>query len=180
MESQHFSYLRLLQVSGADIKPDPTADWEAIYTTFQKCIGKGFESEHAVSSATIASVLLQAGYDPTVEGNKAITLACNHGRIEVVRVLLRDGRADPGVNESYPLVLACNHDIELVKLLLTDRRVDPGACDNRAIIVAATWGSADVVKLLLSDKRVDHRARNNEALYRARYMGRTEIIEILR
>lgn len=179
MDSQHFSYLRLLQVSGADIKPNNTVNWDDVYNAYQKCVGKGFQSEHAVTSAAVTSVLLQIGYDPTVDDNKAITLACNHGRTDVVRLLLADGRANPGVQESYPLALACNHSVELIHLLLSDERVDPSACDNRAIRVAASWGSPDVVRLLLSDKRVNARASDNDALQRARHLGRTEIVRLL-
>lgn len=179
MNSQHFSYLRLLQISGANIKPDKTVNWDDVFVAYQKCVGKGFESEHAVSSAAVTSVLLEVGYDPTANDNKAITLACTHGRTDVVRLLLADGRANPGVQESYPFALACNHSVELIHLLLSDERVDPGACDNRAIRVAASWGSVDVVRLLLSDKRVNAKAADNDALQRARHLGRTEIVQLL-
>ena len=47
-----------------------------------------------------------------------------------------------------------NGHIEIVRLLLKDGRVDPSDLNNWAIREASIYGHTDIVKLLLDDPRV--------------------------
>ena len=98
---------------------------------------------------------LAYGYDPTAGNNSAMRLACNWNRVDVVKALLRDGRADPAALDSAALRSACkNGYTDIVKLLLQDGRADPTADWNYSIIQAILMGFSDIVALLLEDGRV--------------------------
>jgi ankyrin repeat protein len=100
--------------------------------------------------------ILKSGVDPSANYNEAIGLAAEHGRTEIVRLLLGDSRVNPGAQENWAIQVAAAHGhTEIVKLLLGDPRVDAGADDNFAIRRAAERGHTDVVELLLGDSRVD-------------------------
>lgn len=75
--------------------------------------------------------LLEAGADPASEENLPIRKAAENGHTEIVRLLLRDKRVDPGVSGGYvcgeyrfALKKASeNGHREIVRLLLQDKRV---------------------------------------------------------
>jgi len=81
------------------------------------------------------------------------------GYIDIVRLLLQDGRSDPSYYNNSAIRWSSKYgNTEMVKLLLQDKRVDPSD-DNRgysnpAIRVAYESGHMGIVKLLLQDKRV--------------------------
>jgi ankyrin repeat protein len=50
----------------------------------------------------------------------------------------------------------------LVRIILRDKRIDPGLDDQMALRVACIHGSRDVVRILLRDPRVDVTINNNE------------------
>lgn len=66
-----------------------------------------------------------------VRNNMFTCTARNVGHVEVVRLLLNDGRLDPSINNNKALIDACNGEqVEYVRLLLEDPRVDPKARDS--------------------------------------------------
>ena len=67
----------------------------------------------------------------------------------------------------------------LVKRLLAHKGVNPAANDNAAVILAATYGHAEILALLLRDQRVDPAARDFEALWVAISCGNSEIVKLL-
>jgi len=77
------------------------------------------------------------------------------GRTDMVKLLLEDGRANPGADYNGSIHSASNRGhIEVVKLLLQDPRVDPSTRDNLAVHVAKQNGHTEIVKLLLQHPRV--------------------------
>lgn len=156
----------------------------------------------------IVKFLLTYPYiDPTAQDNSAIRLAAEHGRAEVVRLLLQDERVDPtdalqyavrqghaavvelllrdnrvdpsiGNNKAFHEACERNYD-KVVKLLLQDGRIDPGADNAAALRKAAKRNSVAVVGLLLADLRVDPTAGNNAALLTAASHGRVEVVKSL-
>jgi ankyrin repeat protein len=78
------------------------------------------------------------------------------GHADVVSLLLRDGRADPTVDDNWPIRAASkNGHTDVVKVLLRDGRVDPSYNNNWAIYRASLNGNIVIVNLLLKDGRVE-------------------------
>ena len=116
----------------------------------------------------------------TGDVNKLFMNSAKNGHTEVVNLLLKNPRVDPGSNNNYAIKWAseCGHT-EVVKLLLKDSRVDPGDDNNFAIRLASRNGHTEVVKLLLKDSRVDPGDDNNFAIRWASRNGHTEVVKIL-
>ena len=109
--------------------------------------------EYCESGNVEAVKTLMSHVDPI---NNAIGWAARNGHIEVVELLLTDGRADPSANSNCAIRLAAEYGYaKVVELLLADKRINPSAGDNYAIRWAALNEHFEVVKLLLADKRVD-------------------------
>jgi hypothetical protein len=75
-------------------------------------------------------VLLKDAHLSLNELNTSLHFACNNGKVEVVKLLIEDGRADVNkVNNdgNAPLHVVCNDwnmKVKIVKMLLEDARVD--------------------------------------------------------
>ena len=83
----------------------------------------------------------------------------------MVKILLKDGKADPTYNNHYPVcATAEDGKLKMMKLLLNDKRVDPSANNNEAIQSASARGYLPMIKELLKDRRVDPSANNNCAI----------------
>lgn len=57
-----------------------------------------------------------------------------------------------------------NGHIRLVKLLLKDSRVDPSVQNHRALVNACKHGHTEIVRLLINDHRSDKRVKRNLAI----------------
>jgi len=102
------------------------------------------------------------------------------GNSEVLKLLLKDGRPNPTIENSYVLRYASvTGQVEMVKLLLQDRRADPTAIESEALRKSAYNGRTGVVKLLLQDGRADPSANNDEALESAVEKGYRVAAELL-
>ncbi|KAI9334953.1 hypothetical protein BDR26DRAFT_920701 [Obelidium mucronatum] len=81
------------------------------------------------------------------------------GFIEVVRLLLTDGRIDPSANENAAVVFAVqNQSLELLRLLLANPRVvDPFENENgsRVIQIAVKSRNLEILNELLLDDRLN-------------------------
>src|SRR3990172_6985980 len=96
-----------------------------------KVLAKVVKSEKPMVNAILSknvdvvSVLIKAGYDPTINNNYSIRLAVRYGHTEIVRLLLQDLRVDPAVDNNYAIRIASSEGhTEIVRLLLQDPRVD--------------------------------------------------------
>lgn len=85
--------------------------------------------------------------------------------IEIVRLLLLDGRIDPARWQSEALHVDTNYDgSEIIDLLLSDGRANPRSQNQKVLIDAIEEGRVCVVARLLQDERVDVYANPRWAL----------------
>lgn len=128
-------------------------------------------------------------FDPSVDNDLFIEL-CKREKIEHVKLLLNDGRINPGNQNNKAIRLASqNAGGEVVKLLLNDERVNPGddgKCDvldgcgnNTAIILAVSNRNTITVSLLLNDNRVDPSTNCNRSIILAVTNGDIGIVKLL-
>ena len=109
--------------------------------------------------------LLLKRVNPDDGYNTAIRRASTYGHVEVVRMLLKDGRFDPSVFNNRAIRWASTRGhVEVVRELMKDERVDPSDDGNMAIIWASEYGYVGIVKELMKDDRVDPSDRNNYAI----------------
>ena len=125
----------------------------------------------------IVKLLLQDGR--AVPCSDCIKGASTNGHVEIVKLLLQDGRAVPCGDCIRDA--SKNGHVEIVKLLLQDGRAVP--CGN-CIKDASTNGHVEIVKLLLQDGRANPAfIDKSEALYTpieiASQNGYTDIVELL-
>lgn len=69
--------------------------------------------------------------------------------------------------------------LEMVKLILKDGRIEPSYDSSRCLVEACKFGHKDVVCVLLEDGRVDVLEDDSKALYKASKYRHYEIVEIL-
>lgn len=115
------------------------------------------------------------GRDPdnVYEDESAFTMAIEHYHnhpkeiLQIIKLLLKDGRADPSLNNNEHIIIASRYGhLEVVKLLLNDSRVDPSARDYKAINEAYEDGwyinkrsYFDIIKLLANHPKVKYNGR---------------------
>lgn len=99
---------------------------------------------------------LAYGFDPSSSDSLILRQAAYSNRVDVVRLLLLDGRADPAAKGNEALLHAAETGhAELVSVLLADGRANPAAMNSAALRSAVLHGRAGVVRALLADGRAD-------------------------
>lgn len=158
---------KIVKVLLADSRINPSyASNSAFYTT---CVNGYVESVEAFLECE--RFVLSKDY------SFILSASAEKGHSEVVKLLLKDGRLNPGWKSNMAIWKAANNgDTAIVELLLADPRVDPSDHDNMAIIAALICGHIDIVKLLLTDKRVVVSEYNFEDVVRK---SNVEIVRIL-
>ena len=117
-------------------------------------------------------------FDPADKNSYAIQYACWKGHLEVFRLLLNDGRADPTAQYNAALRNAIfDGHLEVFRLFLNDERVDADYKDTLQYAIRK-GGRLEVVRLVLDDERVDPAARTF-ALACAIEEGQQEVIDLL-
>jgi hypothetical protein len=95
----------------------------------------------------VAARLLIAGADPSANMSRSLKYATFENYIELVRLLLADGRADPNVDNVMIVQNVIGHnDIEMIRLLFEDGRVRPSTA---AIIYATDSRRYEILDMLL-------------------------------
>lgn len=95
--------------------------------------------------------------DPKFQGSSSLKLAVQYGHLEIVDVLLKDGRADPDDEyiEDVLLALAAERGhFKVVDRLLLDNRIIPNENNNEAIVKAFENNNFRIVDRLLAVKRI--------------------------
>lgn len=104
---------------------------------------------------TVSALLPVESVDPTGEGDIGLLYAARNEHVDVVRLLLRDGRSDPTKCDNYALVSACKYGhLEVVQLLLADGRADPTARNCKSLRHARESENDELLRLLCADPRV--------------------------
>jgi ankyrin repeat protein len=110
----------------------------------------------------------------------AIQLASQYGKVDILKVLLKEDCIDPSHNDSYSFRLAATHNyIPVMKLLLKDNRINPSDGFNYSIIESAKNGHVETIKYLLKDSRVDPSDRDNCGIRQAYYNNHLNIVSLL-
>lgn len=137
-------------------------------------------SEAAAAGMVDVVKLLLTRVNPFADDGIALRRAAFNGHSEVVRLLLQDGRADPGSRNNAAMLVAAGYGYsDVVKLLLHDVRVDPASHMAASLRWAAWKGHTQVLELLLADGRADPAACDDEALRVAAQKGHLEAVKLL-
>ncbi|KAI8611082.1 hypothetical protein BC830DRAFT_1172191 [Chytriomyces sp. MP71] len=121
-----------------------------------------------LSQAQLDGIARQPRIDPNVSCNQAMRIACMHGKLSVVQLLLLHESVNPGAWENVAFYLAAMHGREeIVSLLLEDSRVDPCACNGRALDAAVKGGHRGIVRLLRGDDRVSRHHSERSLFHRS-------------
>jgi ankyrin repeat protein len=84
--------------------------------------------------------------DPSSNYSSAIEHAVANGFVEIVKMLLKDGRSDITALEIAFTRAAVNGHAQVVQLLLSSSPVDPSVENNYAIGMASANGHIEVVR----------------------------------
>ena len=181
IKSQYFWYLRTQDLVGRELAQRSGRDWKSAYYLLESALTlKNKYTREVLHNLLAVEVLLELGFDPSINDDYAIRWASDKGHVGMVKLLLRDERVDPSADDNSSIELASkNGHTEVVRLLLEDTGVDPSADNNVAILIASQNGHTEVVKLLLQDKRVDPSADNNVAIRRASQNGHADVVKLL-
>lgn len=163
-----------MNITKDDIKEDLVSNGAGISDLlFIESIEKG---KYKITSL----ILLDPLVNVCVYDNYAIRFVCKNCNIKMLKLLLKDGRADPSDLGSRALLDACREGhIEVVRLLLKDGRADPGAVQNHCLKLVCEAGYIEIVKLLLEDKRVDVHSLNCCAIISAFQCNHYNIVKLL-
>ncbi|NDA63205.1 MAG: hypothetical protein EBX50_14370 [Chitinophagia bacterium] len=93
--------------------------------------------------------------DPSELYQFPIGYACGMGHIEIVRLLLKDPRVDPGAHNNSAMCHAVYSEYpDIVRLLLTYETVDPTIQDNLVLNYAVQHGYIDIFRDLYGRQQV--------------------------
>jgi len=116
-------------------------------------------------------------------------IACYHGHIEIVKLLLNDKRVDFNKASDIgctPFYIACDGHIEIVRLLLNDKRVDINKANKYGrtpFYFACCYGKTEIMKYMLeSGREMDiNKADNdgNTGLDKAKEKGNIDIVKLI-
>lgn len=131
--------------------------------------------------------LLWAEIDPTaIFGSEVLTVACELGNKEYVRLLLNDGRSSPVGNlcdyDKYviPLVAACEYgSIEVFDILMEDNRVDLAIHGFNMFYTACENNRDKLVSYMLAIEEIDPTAHGCDAFSVACMHENTKLVQIL-
>ena len=124
----------------------------------------------------IVEIILESDrFNPNVSPyNEAIEYASLHGKINTVKLLLKDGR----IKLTNNALIYAKKYIEIVKILL-DNGVNPCTDNNYIIKWASSEGNYELVKLLLEHEKIDPCIENNTLLRHAIHYGHLDIVKLL-
>ena len=107
------------------------------------------------------------------------------GKNNIVKVLLKDGRIDPGHIDSFEPGWGFNpvlrdNNIELFRILMEDGRIDPTPNGYQILNDAIYENNIEVVRIIIEDGRinVDKPSRNDYIIHSIMW-GKPEILELL-
>ena len=86
-------------------------------------------------------------HDPGIPWNRALMSAVGGNHLDIVDLLLKDGRVDPREHNQEALTVAIfEGNLGIVDRILQDARIDPTFPYNRPIKVAMEMGKVEVVR----------------------------------
>ncbi|KAJ3293112.1 hypothetical protein HDU79_000695 [Rhizoclosmatium sp. JEL0117] len=151
-------------------------------TSNPKTINNGIKAAAESNRVDMMRLLLAVPCsDPSHNNSYPLHYSSNCKNLEMIKLLLEDGRADPMALDGIALiyVLRSKKTKEIVQALLKDPRMDPSIMDNLCIRKALEFGWTDIVKTLLEDERVDPSVSLNLPLRCAIKSGNLELVKCI-
>jgi ankyrin repeat protein len=106
---------------------------------------------------------------------RAIRLACEYGKVKIIKILLEQNETDPCTSNNMPITNACeNGHLNIIKLLLTYKKVFDNTNFDHLLELATIKGHINIARYLLEfDNRLYY---HNYAFVLACQYGHIEII----
>lgn len=132
-----------------------------------------FLEDHMVKIPSLLRMFLKRQVNLTVRNNQLLIHAVEQGPPESLKILLEDGRVDPGLYENRALMRILHNKNgksreAILRTLLADRRVNPADRDHALFhdlgrqVMYEDWESTMII--LLEDKRMDPSSRGHRIL----------------
>lgn len=105
---------------------------------------------------------------------------CEYGWLDLLDLLLRDGRLNPADNADQALIVACvNSQSDCVRRLLEDPRVSANARNDFCFRHVCQDSNHELIDLFLANDQVNPGARDDEALIEASASGNLALVQRL-
>ena len=131
------------------------------------------------NAADVDRIFKECSFDRDRDERASLYRAAELGNVDVAKLLLKRGLADPACGDSDVLCWAARHgQYNVFKLFLEDGRANPADGNSRALRYAAQHGHVKVVKLIFQDGRADPTARDGEAMRLAMQGGHKEVVAL--
>jgi len=136
------------------------------------------EFEYACVKNNVETVrkMINEGFDPSFNKNKAFIQACVHDSFETVKLLMDDERIDIDTYGSLGRRVCQCGRVKIMKLLLADKRTK---ISSYWLNDAVGSGSIELVKLLLDDGRFNIMIVAPMIIYNCKIEGDVEMIKFL-
>lgn len=80
---------------------------------------------------------------------------CRYNRVEIVALLLKNGKCNPGYLQNYPIRSACDNGcLQVVDLLLNDPRIDATDREYYCFRKSSANGHTEILKCLLKKTKI--------------------------
>jgi hypothetical protein len=99
--------------------------------------------------------------------NYSIKYVSQNGYIDVLKILLKNKKINPAVDDNYPLVIASKFGhSQIIELLINDPRINPAFPNNNAINNAYHIRNNFIINIIWQDFRVKNTLKyDNPILY---------------
>lgn len=142
-----------------------------------KALGPWAADQVSVNLGIALWMLQNPSYQPTDED---LRVAASFGREEIVRLLLKDGRANPAAFNNRALREAIDRDHnEIVQMLLNDDRVDLSDIIGNLLIETLLHNQFDIFEMLVGHKKEYPEEQFLEVLRYAVEHNLTDIVSLL-
>eukprot|EP00122_Pirum_gemmata_P012592 Pgem_evm1s11710 len=102
-------------------------------------------------------------------GQRELGLCAIYGHLDCMKVILENGKLDPGEKSSYSFRKACEYGhIHIVKFLLADGRIKPNDDNDFSLRMAVKNNHVSTVEILLKQKGVNSATNDNYCIKFAR------------
>ncbi|KAJ3301059.1 hypothetical protein HDV03_001460 [Kappamyces sp. JEL0829] len=115
--------------------------------------------------------------DPSQDDNATLAFACKGGNEKIIKVLLEDTRVRP--NTFCFMGAVSSGHLNVLQMLLEDGRQAPGDHDNATLSCAIQFQRVEMVAMLLKDPRIDPSLQENHMLECAVSIGNAEIVRLI-
>ena len=143
-------------------------NWKSVYAILQKSIKKENPFLIDVDNPNAIVVLIEAGYDPSMNNNSAVKNLILSGHIRAAKYMLENfgNLIDPSTGDNLAMRIAAQKGYEeIIWLPLQYSTVDPSSGNNLALEYALKSKNAELVKILLKHPNVNPSAHNDAISY---------------